>query len=160
MQFDCWHKWVDINLIWVHPIFWKIFTVMCFVEPIAVCLFAICYSNVHVHLLFTKIILLHTIYSLKFLQSCFYSIIHTQYYTQHNSYPSIIFSQKVNINIATYYGKSCLIFKAFQFEMKHENIKTFWALFISVVFDDLSEFSHSHQIDIFTSCNTHLKQKT
>ena len=64
---------------------------MCFVEPVAVCLFAICYSNVYVHLLFAKIILLDTIY----------------------------------INIATYCGKSCLIFKVFQFEMKHENIKTF-----------------------------------
>ena len=121
---------------------------MYFVEPIAVCLFAICYSNVYVHLLFAKIILVDTIYWPKFLQSCFYSIIHTlKYY---------IF---IKINIATYCGKSCLIFKVFQFEMKHENIKTFWALFISVVFDDLLEFSHSHQIDILRSCNTHLKQK-
>ena len=46
---------------------------MCFVEPIVVCLFAICYSNVYIHLLFTKIILLDTIYLPKFLQSCFYS---------------------------------------------------------------------------------------
>ena len=74
MQFDCWHKWVDINLIWVHRIFWnktKIFTVMCFVEPIAVCLFAICYSNVYVHLLFIKIILLDTIYLPKFCEAVF-----------------------------------------------------------------------------------------
>ena len=90
---------------------------MCFVEPIAVCLFTICYANVYIHLLFTKIILLDIIYRPKFLQSCFYSIIHTQKY--------YIFLKKVNINIATYSGKSCLIFKAFQFEMKHENIKTF-----------------------------------
>ena len=90
----------------------KIFIVMCFVEPVAVCLFAICYSNVYVHLLFAKIILLDTIYLPKFLRSCFYSIIHTlKYY---------IF---VKINVATYCGKSCLIFKVFQFEMKHENIK-------------------------------------
>ena len=43
--------------------------------------------------------------------------------------------------------------------MKHESIKTFWAPFISVVFDDLSDFSHSNQIDILRSCNTHLKLK-
>ena len=58
VQLDCWHKWVDI----------------------AVCFFAISHSNVYIHLLFTKIILLDTIYSPKFLQSCFYSIIHTQKY--------------------------------------------------------------------------------
>ena len=139
-----------MHLIWVRRIFWnktKIFTVTCFVEPI-VRLFAICYSNMYVYLLFAKIILLDTIYSLRFLRSCFSSIIRTW---------SITFFWKVNINIATYCGKSCLIFKAFQFEMKHENIKTFWALFNSVVFDDLSDFSHSHQIHILRSCNTHLK---
>ena len=37
----------------------------------------------------------------------------------------LYFFKKVNINIVTYCGKSCLIFKAFQFKIKHENIKTF-----------------------------------
>ena len=61
--------------------FLKIFTVMCFVEPIVrlfiirICTF-ICYSNMYI-LLFTKVILLDTIYLLKFLRSCFYSIICT-----------------------------------------------------------------------------------
>ena len=55
----------------------KIFTVMYFVEPI-VPLFAIYYLNMNAYLLFTNI-LFHTIYSLKFLQSCFCSIIRTLY---------------------------------------------------------------------------------
>ena len=58
----------------------KIFTVMCFVEPI-VCLFAIRYLNMYVYFLFAKTILLDTIYSLKFLRSCFYSIIRTLKYS-------------------------------------------------------------------------------
>ena len=52
---------------------------MCFVEPI-VRLFAIRYSNMYVNLLFAKMILLDTIYSLKFLRICFYSIIGTLKY--------------------------------------------------------------------------------
>ena len=59
---------------------------MCCIEPIAVRLFTICYSNVYVHLLFTKIILLDTIYLQKFLQSCFY--------VQHNSYPEVLYFLK------------------------------------------------------------------
>ena len=70
-----------MHLIRIHHIFLnktKIFTVKFFVEPI-VRLFAICYSNMYVYLLFAKMILLtiDTIYSLKFLRSCFYSIIRT-----------------------------------------------------------------------------------
>ena len=89
---------------------------MCFVEPI-VCLFAICYSNMYLYLLFTKIILLSEHY--------FFDKIFVKLFLQHNSYPEVLyFFKKVNINIATYCGKSCLMFKAFQFQMKHENIKT------------------------------------
>ena len=58
----------------------KIFTVMYFVEPI-VCLFVM---SMYVYSLFTNLILLDTIYSLKFLQS---------FFLQHNSYPGIIFLQ-------------------------------------------------------------------
>ena len=50
------------------------FTVMYFVEPI-VRLFAIRDLNMYVYSLFANIILLDTIYSLKFLRSCFCSII-------------------------------------------------------------------------------------
>ena len=50
---------------------------MCFAEPI-VCLFTI--SNMYVYLLFAKVILLDNINSLKFLQSCFYSIIRSLKY--------------------------------------------------------------------------------
>ena len=56
----------------------KIFTVMYFVEPI-VCLITICYLNMYVYSLFANIILLDTFYSLKFLRSCFFSIIRTLY---------------------------------------------------------------------------------
>ena len=54
---------------------------MYFVEPI-VCLFAICYLSMYVYSLFANIILLGTIYLLKFLRS---------FFLQHNSYPGIIF---------------------------------------------------------------------
>ena len=58
---------------------------MCFVEPIAVCLFTICYSNVYVHLLFTKIILLDTI---------FFAKIFVKLFLQHNSYPEVLYFLK------------------------------------------------------------------
>ena len=51
-------------------------TVMYFAEPI-VHLFAIHYLNTYVYSLFANIALLNNIYSLKFLRSCFYSIIRT-----------------------------------------------------------------------------------
>ena len=50
---------------------------MCFVEPV-VRLYAIHYSNMYVYSLFAKIILLDTIYLLKFFAKLF---------LQHNSYP-------------------------------------------------------------------------
>ena len=72
-----------MHLIWVHRIFWnktKIFTVMCFVEPI-VRLYAIHYLNTYVYSLFAELILLDTIYLLKFFAKLF---------LPHNSYPVVI----------------------------------------------------------------------
>ena len=72
----------------------KIFTVMYFVEPI-ICLFAIRYFNMYVYSLFGNIILLETIYLLKFLRGCFWSII--------NSYPVSV--TKVLINMPIFFCK-------------------------------------------------------